>query len=201
MQAENFQTLVQLASMQPNLIPGEVLIAASSLRNKDDLLQMMKQHMQQQGQQQQQVAQVAQQHAQAQVGDLQAKAAANFALAQERKVSAARGVHDIHADFSADPYGQPNVAPDNPPGALQPQQPDPEQMTPDVALAHHMADLAKKQADIRKTQADTALTAAKIPQVAHQAINTIANTHNLAVQTNRLARTPIPQPGQGSPGA
>jgi hypothetical protein len=201
MQAENFQTLVQLASMQPNLIPGEVLIAASSLRNKDDLLQMMKQHMQQQGQQQQQVAQVAQQHAQAQVGDLQAKAAANFALAQERKVSAARGVHDIHADFSADPYGQPNVAPDNPPGASQPQQPDSEQMTPDVALAHHMADLAKKQADIRKTQADTALTAAKIPQVAHQAINTIANTHNLAVQTNRLARTPIPQPGQGSPGA
>ena len=52
MQAENFQTLVQLASVQPGLIPGEVLVAASSLRNKDDLLQMMKQHMQQQGQQQ-----------------------------------------------------------------------------------------------------------------------------------------------------
>jgi hypothetical protein len=200
MQAENFQTLVQLASVQPGLIPGEVLVAASSLRNKDDLLQMMKQHMQQQGQQQAQAAQMAGQHAQAQVTDMQAKAAANFALAQERKVNAARGVHDIHADFSSDPYGQPNVAPDNPPGASQPQQPDPEQMSPDVALAHHMADLAKKQADIRKTQADTALTAAKIPQVAHQAVNTIANTHNLAVQTNRLARTPIPQPQpQGEP--
>ena len=30
-QAEQFQTLVQLASIQPGLIPGDVLIAASSL--------------------------------------------------------------------------------------------------------------------------------------------------------------------------
>ena len=55
-----------------------------------------------------------------------------MALAQERKVNAAAGVHGIHSEFSAPPYGQPHVAPDNPPGASQPmQQPaDPEQMTP-----------------------------------------------------------------------
>jgi hypothetical protein len=38
-QAEQFQTLVQLAGMQPGLIPPEVLIAASGLKNKDMLLQ------------------------------------------------------------------------------------------------------------------------------------------------------------------
>ena len=67
-------------------------------------------------------------------------------------------------------------------------------MTPEMALAHHLVDLHKKAADIRNTQASTALTAAKIPQIAHQIQNT-------AVTTNRLARTPIPQPGQTSPGA
>jgi hypothetical protein len=60
-------------------------------------------------------------------------------------------------------------------------------MTPDMAMAHQMADLAKKQADIRNTQASTALTTAKIPQVAHQTANTAATT-------NRLLATPIPQP-------
>jgi hypothetical protein len=120
-----------------------------------------------------------------------------MALAKERNVNAARGVHDIHADFSADPYGQPNVAPDNPTGA-----PDPgAQMSPDVALAHHIADLAQKHAAIQKTQADTALAAAKASQVPVQNDATAAGTFhtlhqaaNTAVQTNRLARTPIPQP-------
>jgi hypothetical protein len=206
MAAETFQTLVQLAGMQPGLIPGEVLIAASSLRNKDDLLAMMKAHMQEQGQQQQAAAQVAQQTQQAKNTETQSKAAANMALAKERQVNAARGVHDIHADFNADPYGQPNVAPDNPPGAMQP--PTQEQMTPDMAMAHQMADLAKKHADIAKTHADAALTAAKVGQVPHQnitaqvgAVNTLHQAANTAVQTERLTRTPIPQPAPpgGSP--
>ena len=106
-------------------------------------------------------------------------------------MNAAANVHSVHGEFSAPPYGQPHVAPDNPPGASSPQPPDPEQMQPDMAMAHHMAELAKKHADIRATQASTALTAAKIPQVAHQTMNT-------AVTTNRLLRTPIPQPGQGN---
>jgi hypothetical protein len=194
LQQEQFTTLVQLASMQPGLIPGDVLIAASGLKDKDMLLERMKEHQQAQAQQQQKVAQIGEAHATADIQSKQAKAAADFALAQERKVNAVREVHGIHSEFSAPPYGQPFMAPDNPPGASQPMQPpDPEQMSPDVALAHHMADLAKKQADIRNTQASTALTMAKIPQTHHQTMNTL-------VQTNRLAQTPIPQPPpQGAP--
>jgi hypothetical protein len=206
MQAENFQTLVQLAGMQPGLIPGDVLIAASSLRDKDDLLQRMKAHMQQQAQVQQQVAQKQGAKVDAGIAKDQGTAAANFALAQERKVNAARGVHDIHADFSADPYGQPNVAPDNPPGAMQP--PSPEQMDPNMALAHQMADLEHKHAQTgqalaqaRKAHADAMLTAAKVSQVPHDNMATRANVAHQVVETNRLARTPIPQPGQTSPGA
>jgi hypothetical protein len=187
LQQETFQTLVQLAGMQPGLIPGDVLIAASGLRDKDMLLERMKEHQQQQAQVQQKAGALATQHAQADIQSKQAKAAADMALAQERKVNAVRQVHDVHADFSAPPYGQPNVAPDNPPGVQPMQPPDPEQMTPDMAMAHQMADLAKKQADIRNTQASTALTTAKIPQVAHQTANTAATT-------NRLLATPIPQP-------
>jgi hypothetical protein len=202
MQAETFQTLVQLAGMQPGLIPGDVLIAASSLRDKDAILQRMKDHQQQQQQMGQAAAQIKTQQVQAGIAKDQGQAAANMALAKERNVNAARGVHDIHADFSADPYGQPNVAPDNPPGAQQPTQ---EQMSPDLALAHQMADLAKKHADIANTHANAALTAAKIGQVPHQnaatqagTFNTLHQAANQMVETNRLARTPIPQPAPPS---
>jgi hypothetical protein len=75
------------------------------------------------------------------------------------------------------------------------QQPlDPEQMTPEMAMAHHMVDLQKKAADISKTRADTLLTAAKIPQAAQQTLHVAHQTHNTAVTTNRLLQTPIPQP-------
>jgi hypothetical protein len=196
LQAEEFQSLVQLASVQPGLIPGDVLIAASGLRDKDQILERMKEHQQQQQQAQQQAGQLATQHAQADIQGKQAKAQADMALAQERKVNAAANVHSVHGEFSAPPYGQPHVAPDNPPGASQPmQQPtDPEQMTQDMAMAHHMVDLQKKAADISKTRADTLLTAAKIPQVANQAQHTLHQTHQTAITTNRLMRTPIPQP-------
>jgi len=197
LQAEQFQTLVQLAGMQPGLIPGDVLIAASGLQDKDMLLQRMQAHQQQQQQAQQQAGQLAQQHAQADIQGKQAKAAADMALAQERKVNAVREVHGIHSDFSAPPYGQPFVAPDNPPGVQPTQQPsDPEQMTPEMALAHHLVDLHKKAADIRNTQAQAALTAAKAAQIPHQTVGEIANTHQTMVTTNRLINTPIPQPGQ-----
>jgi hypothetical protein len=71
------------------------------------------------------------------------------------------------------------------------QQQDPEQMTPEMALAHHLVDLHKKAADIRNTQASTALTAAKMSQVPHQNASTHVGTLNTLLQTNRLARTPI----------
>jgi hypothetical protein len=75
------------------------------------------------------------------------------------------------------------------------QQPaDPEQMTPEMAMAHHMVDLQKKAADIANTRASTLLTAAKIPQVAQSTLHTAHQTHATAVGTNRLMRTPIPEP-------
>ncbi|HEY2616141.1 MAG TPA: hypothetical protein VGI78_02275 [Acetobacteraceae bacterium] len=197
LQAETFQTLVQLASMQPGLIPGDVLIAASSLRNKEQLLARMKDHMQQQQQASQQQGQVAQQMASAKIQDTQARAAASQALAQERMHNVVHGAHDMLMDL--------NAPPDNPQGA-GPQPPSPEQMTPDVALAHHIADLAQKHANIRKTQADTALQAMKANQVPAQnlathagVVNTLHQAANTAVQTDRLQRTPIPQPQPATP--
>jgi hypothetical protein len=147
LQAETFQTLVQLASMQPGLIPGDVLIAASSLRNKEQLLARMKDHMQQQQQAAQQQGQVAQQMTAAKIADMQSKANANNALAGERQHNVVHGAHDMLMDL--------NQPPDNPQGA-GPQPPSPEQMTPNMALAHQMADLAQKHATIRNTQAKTA---------------------------------------------
>jgi len=129
-QAEQFSTLVQLAGMQPGLIPGDVLIAASGLKDKDMLLERMQEHQQAQAQQQQKAGQLAEAHAQADIQGKQAKAASDFALARERGVNAAAKVHDIHADFSAPPYGQPNIAPDNPPGTQGMQQPQPAPMVP-----------------------------------------------------------------------
>ena len=195
LQAEEFQSLVQLASVQPGLIPGDVLIAASGLRDKDMILERMKQHQQQQQQAQQQAGQIAAQHGQAQIQDMQAKAAANMALAKERNVSAASTIHDAHRTF----MGLPD---DNATQVQAPAQPEnPEQMQPDVAMAHHLTDLAQKRADIQKTHAETLLTAAKIPATAQSTLHTAAQTihtvhqaHNVATTTNRLMRTPIPQP-------
>ena len=122
MEAENFQTLIQLAGMQPGLIPGDVLIAASSLRNKDELLQRMKAHMDAQQAKEQQAAPLIQRHQEATVAGLEAKAAADAALAKERNINAVRGVHDVHAEFTAPPYGMPHMAADAPsaPGTVGP---------------------------------------------------------------------------------
>jgi hypothetical protein len=188
MQQETFQTLVQLASLQPGLIPGDVLIAASSLRDKDAILERMKEHQQEQQQMQQQAGQMATQKAQAGIAKDQGQAAANFALAGERRHNVVSGMHDMAMDM--------NGPPDNPPGA-QPQ--TDQQMTPDMALAHQMADLrgkhvgtAKTLADIGKTRADTLAAQAKAFATLHDAANQM-------VTTNRLAQTPIPQPQPPGP--
>lgn len=121
--AENFQTLVQLAGLQPGLIPGDVLIAASSLKNKDDLLERMKAHMEAQQAKQQEAEPLMKANAAAEVAGKQAKAEADAALARERNASTARHVHDIHSEFSAPPYGQPWMVPpdtSSPPNAGPP---------------------------------------------------------------------------------
>ena len=89
---------MQLASVQPGLIPGDVLIAASGLRDKDMILERMKEHQHQQQQQAQQAA------GQALRSNMhrrrwrtcKSKAAANMALAKERTVNAASTIHDAH---------------------------------------------------------------------------------------------------------
>jgi hypothetical protein len=146
----------------------------------------MQAHQQQQGQVQQQAGQLAQQHAQADIQSKQAKAAADFALAQERKVNSVRGVHDMHADYSAPPYGQSWVAPPDNAAQAQPSEP---QMPPEMQAAHDLADLRAKHAK-------AAVDEAKAVHTRHQAIGEIADTHNTMVTTNRLLQTPIPQPGQ-----
>lgn len=63
-QAEQFEQLVQMYQANPQAIPFDLIIQASSLRNKDQLLEMAKQNAQQQGQMaqmQQQFAQMMQQ--------------------------------------------------------------------------------------------------------------------------------------------
>jgi len=175
LQAEQFQTLVQLAGMQPGLIPPDVLIAASGLKDKDMLLERMKAHQQQQGQAQQKAGAMAEAHATADIQSKQAKAAADFALAQERKVNSAKGVHDMHAEFSAPPYGQPFVAPpDNAPGTL-PQRQDPMQnaLTPDLAVAHHLAELRGKHATAGASEAQAAAHRAAVVQRLAQAQATL----------------------------
>jgi hypothetical protein len=103
-------------------------------------------------------------------------------------------LHDAHRTFQG--------LPDDNATQVTPAQPEnPEQMQPDVALAHHLVDLSQKKADVAKTQAEigkthaeTLLTAAKIPNTAQQTAHVAHQTHNVAVTTNRLMRTPIPQP-------
>lgn len=195
LQAETFQTLVQLASMQPGLIPADVLIAASSLRDKEDLLARMKQHQEQQAGVQQKAGAMAERKAMADISQTEAKASADQALAMERRHNVVRGVHDMRGEFTAPPYGESFVAPpDNPPGAMPPP-PSPDQH-PDYVAARHLMDMAQRQATLRRTQAQTA---AELAKTRHTNEKTRVDALGALVQANRLARTPIPQPGQNVP--
>ena len=104
---EQFNQLVQLAqSLPPGTIPPKLIIQASSLRNKQELLDMLNQHEAQQGQQQGQQAQIGQAMAMAKVKTEQAKAADIQAATQDKQAQAAERVHRIardHAEASATP--------------------------------------------------------------------------------------------------
>jgi hypothetical protein len=116
-QAEQFQVLIQLAGTQPGLIPPEILIAASNLRNKDQLLKQLAEHQQAQAQQQQTMQKMAMDKAQADVTATQGKAAADFALAAERKHATVHHIADVHGMFA-----DMNAPPDPPsdPGTVVP---------------------------------------------------------------------------------
>jgi hypothetical protein len=157
-QQEQFQTLIQLAGMQPGLIPPEVLIAASGLKNKDQLIQMIKDKQQAQAQQQAKMAPIAEAHAKADLDQKQAKAAADMALAQERRAAVVHGIHDVHAGW------QEMQAPPDPPSGVGTAIP------PEIQEALGLADLRHKHA-----QADVA--DAKKNDLLHGAVQRIAQVH------------------------
>jgi hypothetical protein len=163
-QAEQFQTLVQLAGIQPGLIPGDVLIAASGLKNKDQLLERMKAHAEQQQQQQQQQAPLIQAHAEATVAKLQGDAAASKALALERThntINTIADTHQIHQNLLAppDPPSAPGTAGEPP-------------MPPAMQAMHDAADLAGKHA---KVEVDMA----KANDLMHAAVHKVAQVHQM----------------------
>ena len=125
-QAEQFQALTQLAaSLGPGVIPPEVIIAASMLPNKAELLDRLKQQQEAQAQQAQTQAPLIQAKAEAEVRDVNAKAAANEALAVERHhgaVAKVAQVHKIAAESPAIPVGGLGIVPQNelaPAGGMQ----------------------------------------------------------------------------------
>ena len=116
-QAEQFQVLIQLAGTQPGLIPPEILIASSNLRNKDELLEMLKEHQQAQAQQQQAQQKMVADKAQADITAQQGKAAADFALAKERQHAVVHHIADVYTGWN-----DMNAPPDPPsdPGTVVP---------------------------------------------------------------------------------
>jgi hypothetical protein len=175
-QQEQFSTLVQIAGIQPGLIPGDVLIAASSLRNKDMLLERMKEHQQQQAQMQAGQAQLAKQHADATINKLQGDAAAQFALAKERTHNTIAGIADTHATY------RDMMQPPDPPSAPVTNG----LMPPEVQALHDAATL-------RGLHAKAAVDEAKARATAHQAVKTVADVHMI----HHTMLNP-PQPAQPS---
>jgi hypothetical protein len=158
LQAENFQTLIQLAGMQPGLIPADVLIAASGLRNKDQLLERMKAADEAKAQQQQAQAPLVQRHAEATVAGLEAKANADQALATERQhatVNTIANTHQMHNELMT-PAAPPDAPSD--PGTVMP---------PEVQAAHDIADLRVKQTAADHNEAKVLHTLSQ----AHAAMN------------------------------
>jgi alkylation response protein AidB-like acyl-CoA dehydrogenase len=174
------------------LIPGDVLIAASSLKNKDQLLERMKEHQQQQQAQQAQQAPLVAAHGQAIVAGLQAKADADKALATERIHNTVHSIAEVHGMHNQ------LMQPPDPPSA--PGTSGAPEMSPEMALEHHIADLRVKHAAAGTNEAKAALIARQAGHETHRAVATIAGTHATAVNTARTAATPIPQPQpQGPP--
>ena len=174
-QAEQFQVLIQLAGTQPGLIPPEILIASSNLRNKDELLAMLKEHQQAQAQQQQQVAQMAQQKASADIAATQGKAAADFALAKERQHATVSHIADVHQGFMD------LSAPPDPPS-------DPGTVVPPEVQA--MMD----GASLRGLHAKAAVDEARANDLRHSAVQRINDV--MVARHNALAP---PEQGGGGP--
>jgi hypothetical protein len=127
MAAEQFQALMQFATANPGAIPIEVLLEASSLKNKQKLLEGIKEHQQQQGQMQMQQAQAAHAMQQATLALTQAKTAYTAAQAQDKQVESTVKMHGVamdHAEMQHQPVvpGVGVITPDQNPMMQPPQQ-------------------------------------------------------------------------------
>jgi 3,4-dihydroxy-2-butanone 4-phosphate synthase len=171
-QAEQFQVLIQLAGTQPGLIPPEILIASSNLRNKDELLEMLKEHQQAAAQQQQVQQKMVADKARADITAQQGKAAADFALAKERRHATVHHIADVHGMFA-----DLNAPPDPPsdPGTVVP---------PEVRA---MMD----GANLRGMHAKAAVDEARANDLRHSAVQRINDV--MVARQNALA--PPEQPG------
>ena len=105
LQAEEFQIAGAARQRAARADTGRCAHCGVRAARQRQILERMKEHQQQQQQAQQQAGQLATQHAQADIQGKQAKAQADMALAQERKVNAAANVHSVHGEFSAPPDG------------------------------------------------------------------------------------------------
>lgn len=131
LQAEQFQTLMQLPPQLLLQFPPSLIIQASSLRNKDELLKMLEDHQKSQMQAQQEAQQIAKAGATAKVDKDAAAAADTRAQTLERM----HGIAKDHADHPMDQverlHGMAmdhagSMAPDQPPEQPpQPEGPDP----------------------------------------------------------------------------
>ena len=119
LQAEQFSQLMQLAGSQPGIIPPDVLIAASSLKDKAQLLDRMQKAQEAQAQAQQAAAPI--QHAQA-VADVRVKesqAMLNLAKVQDtghQSVERIARVEQAVTESPAMPVGGPGIQPTPPKG-------------------------------------------------------------------------------------
>jgi hypothetical protein len=110
LQAEQFTALMQLAGSQPGIIPPDVLIAASSLKDKAQLLERMKEAQQAQAQAQQAAAPIQQAQAQAEVAVKQTQAQLNEARANDLQHASIQKVAAVHK-AAAESYAIPDVGP------------------------------------------------------------------------------------------
>jgi hypothetical protein len=144
---EQFAMLAQLAQAQPGIIPPDVLIAASGLRNKQVLLDRMKEAQEAAGQTAPQMQQLEMAKKQADVRATNAKAMADEALAKERDHASIHHIAEIHDSFRAPPD---SASPANPASMKRGADMT---LPPELVAADVLADIQAKAA---KTQLDEA---------------------------------------------
>ena len=173
---EQFQQLAQLAQAQPGLIPPDVLIAASGLRNKGELLDRMKKASEAAGQGGQQQQMLDMELKKADVRAKHAKASADEALAKERDHAAIHHISDIHDSFRA------------PPDTASPANPASMKRGADMTLPPELV-AADVLADIQSKAAKTRLDEAKARDLHFASIKK-------AAETRAILDPPPPQPSQ-----